>query len=313
MLNNAGTVYSASGDAHQAADLFREALAAREAALGPEHLEVAYTLANLAMVSAAEDRTLLIERALTIFDRQLGQAHTPDPRLRLATSFFTQDPRDALALIAPGCEALGRFASDRTQHARCMLFLGHHAREAGDQASASAAFREVDEIVTSSDREKLPLPTMELTELRGRAALATGRYRAAVTVLRDDLAELSEADNEWWQRGHRAELQLQLGLGLQALGQRTEAGEMLRAAVLGFGAAVTSSRTVLLQQRLAGARATLAAHLLASAMEPAGRAEAAALLDAAEQFYRSSGPGYAWRLPALSGLRGTGPAVDKDG
>ena len=53
---------------------------------GPEHLEVAYTLANLAMVSAVEDRMPLLERALRIFDRQLGQAHPQSLELRLATT-----------------------------------------------------------------------------------------------------------------------------------------------------------------------------------------------------------------------------------
>ncbi len=305
LLNNAGSVSWALGDAERGAALFREALAVREAALGPDHLDVAFTLVNLAMVTPAEDqeRMRMMQRALTIFDDRLGRAHPQTIEVRMAASLYATDPREAQTLLAPGCEALGRFSpDDRAQRARCLHYLGHHAAEAGDQTSASAAFREVDEIVASSDREKLPLPTMEFAELRGRAALATGRHRAAVDQLRLDLTGVQEGD-EWWQKRHRAELQLQLGLGLQALGRHVEAAEALRAAVAGFEAAATNSRTVLLQQRLAAARGARGAQILAGEADTLSRSEADALLTAAEQFYRSSGPGYAWRLPDLNGLR----------
>ncbi|HEY0136030.1 MAG TPA: hypothetical protein VGB85_18215, partial [Nannocystis sp.] len=84
--------------------------------------------------------------------------------------------------------------------------------------------------------------------------------------------------------------------------------EALKDAVAGFEAAATNSRTVLLQQRLAGARLARGTQILASTTEPVLQAEADALLDAAEQFYRSSGPGYAWRLPDLNGLRRRTPS-----
>ncbi len=304
LLNNAGSVHWALGDAERGAELFREALAVREAALGVNHLEVAFTLANLAMVTIADDmRVQLMQRALTIFDDQLGRAHPQTIEVRRAASLYALDPREAEALLAPGCEALGRFSlDDRAQRALCLYYLGHHASEAGDQAAASAALREVDEIVTGVASETLPLPKTELTAMRGRAALANNRHRAAVDQLRLDLADVTEG-REWWEQRHRAELQLQLGIGLQALGRRVEAGESLRAAVVGFAAAAINSRSVLVQQRLAAARVAFAAHLLAGEHEPVLQAEADALLAAAEQFYRSSGPGYAWRLPDLTALR----------
>ena len=302
LLNNAGSVAWALGDAGRGAELFREALAVREATLGPDHLEVAYTLVNLAMVTGSDsERTPLMRRALAIFDARLGRAHPQTIEVRTSASLYAVDPREAQALIAPGCEALGRFSpDDRVGRARCLHRLGHHASEAGDAAAASAAFREVEELLAAPEPEGLAGP--ELVELRGRAALANGRLRVAATLLREALAEDTGA--EWWQRRQRAELELQLGEVTQGLGQRGAAIDALRAAIVGFEAAATHSRTVLLQQRLASARVALASQLLAGHGGGEGQAEARTLLVAAEQFYRSSGPGYAWRLPGLEDLQG---------
>ena len=120
--------------------------------------------------------------------------------------------------------------------------------------------------------------------------------------MQTDLAT-APAGAEWWQKRQRAELQLQLGLALQALGRRDEARAALEAAVEAGEAAATSSRTVLVQQRLAGARTALAAHILAEKPDADTRVRCITLLTAAEQFYRSSGPGYAWRMADLSALR----------
>ncbi len=175
VLNNAGVVYMASGDPIQAAALFREALAAREAALGPEHLEVAFTLANLAMVSAADERVQLLQRALAIFDRALGRAHPQTIEVRLAASFYAFDPREAQALVAPGCEALGRFSpDDQAQRARCLAYLGHHLAEAGEAKAAAAAFAEV-EAVLPQDLEGLHVTAIDGAQMRGRAALYSGK------------------------------------------------------------------------------------------------------------------------------------------
>ncbi len=301
LLNNAGSANWALGEMERGTALFREALAVRERALGPGHLDVAYTLFNLATAPSADhaERSRLIARALAIFDDHLGQAHPQTVQARMDASLYVIDPREARILLAPACEALGRFFPEaRAERARCLHYLGHHASEAGDPVAASAAFFEVDDIVLSSEREHRPLSlTVEETEeLRGRAALARGRYAAAVERLRLALDD-SEGWDEWWLKRYRAELQFQLGLGLQALGHRAEAGKAFRAAVSGFAVAAAKSRSVLVKQRLAVAQVALATHLLEVDISPAVRAEADALVAAAGEFYRRSGPGYAWRLP----------------
>ncbi len=299
--NNAGAVYMASGDLVRAAAMFREALAVREAALGPEHLEVAYTLANLAMVGPESERQQLFARALQIFDRQLGQAHPQNLELRLAASYFMLDPREARALIAPGCDALGRFASDPSQRMRCLGFLGHHASEAGDVEAASAAFLAIASLSAPGAATDLDMQPVEVAELRGYAALYTGDHTGAVALLRDALTGQRYGD-EQWQRRHRAELELLLGLHRERLGDRAGAREALRAAVDGFVAASGAAPDILLQQRLARARAALAAVLLSDGAS-ADRSTASQLLGAAEQWYRASGPGYEWRLHELELLR----------
>ncbi len=301
LLNNAGAVAMAVGDAERGAALFREALAVREAALGGQHLEVAFTLVNLAMVSQQPgERMGLLQRALGIFDHELGEAHPQTIDVRQTASLYASDPREARSLLAPGCAALGRFSpDDRARRARCLGFLAHHAAEAGDDAAAAEALREVDELLGGA--EAPPMPTPEAAALRGRAALYTGRSRPAATLLRSALAE-NPSPAEPWQKRQNAELELLLGLHLERLAQNDEAGAALSRAVTGFEVATAGSRDVLLQQRLAAARVASAAHSLSGAAGPEERRRAAALLTAAEQFYRSSGDGYAWRMPALRDL-----------
>ena len=300
VLNNAGAVHLASGDRPQAASLFREALTEREATLGRDHLEVAFTLVNLAMVGAADERIPLLRRALEILDRQLGQAHPQTLEARLAASMLLQDPREARAMIAPGCAALARFApGDRTRRARCEAVLGHHAAEAGDHRTAGSAFLTADSLLATADPTSLRMTTSELAEIRGRAALYTGEHRDAIALLRAGLAELSDSD-EWWQRLRRAELSLLLGLHLEKTLDPAAATNALTLAVTDFERASAEAPDILQQQRLASARAALAAHLLA---DPTTQGRAAELLTAAERWYRDAGPGYTWRLGPLGSLR----------
>jgi tetratricopeptide (TPR) repeat protein len=300
LLNNAGVVYMAGGDPLRAAALFREALAAREATLGPEHLEVAFTLANLAMVSPADERVPLLQRALAIFDQTLGRAHPQTIEVRLAASFYALDPREAQALVAPGCEALGRFSpDDQAQRARCLAHLGHHTAEAGDAQAAAAAFAEA-VAVLPHDLEGLHLTTIDVAQIHGRAALYSGEHRPAIDRLRDQLAALGGDD--WWQREQRAELLLLLGLHLERLGDREGAGAALGSAIREFSAVASSSPDVLLRQRLAEARVALAIHLLADRPNPDDRRQATNLVHAASTWYRGAGAGYAWRIPELVAL-----------
>ena len=242
----------------------------------------------------------LLQRALEILDHSLGRAHPQTIEVRLAASFYALDPREARALIAPGCEALGRFSpNDQAQRARCLSFLGHHAAEAGEREAAAAAFAEV-EAVLPADTSDLRIPAIDIAQMRGRAALHSGKHRQAIDLLRSQLSIV--AGEEWWQRRHRAEIQLLLGLHLERVGDREGAGEALAAAVREFTEVASGSPDVLLQQRLAGARSALADHLLAGRPDPEQRRQATILLHQADEWYRGAGAGYAWRTAELAAL-----------
>jgi hypothetical protein len=304
VLNNAGALHLARGDAARAETMFREALVAREAALGPDHVDVAFTLVNLAIVRQADARERM-QRAVAILDRRLGLAHPQTVEVRLAASLHDRDPDAARALLAPGCDALDRLApDDHDARARCLGHLGHHAAEAGDEAGARAAFTAVAGLLR--DEATTRLPALEAAQLRGRAALYTGEHRDSVARLRAGLPA-DGAATQGWQRRHHAELALLLALHLQALGLGDEARTAAAAAVAGYEQAQTGARDVLLQQRLAAARLTLAELLIAGPQHDDARARADAQLDAAERWYAGAGPGYAWRLRSIAALRERSP------
>jgi eukaryotic-like serine/threonine-protein kinase len=303
VLNNGGAVYLGIGEAGQAEPMFREALAAREAALGPEHVEVAFTLVNLAMVSGVEaERIGLMQRALGIFDEALGPAHPQTIDVRVAASLHARDPVAARGLLAPACDALARYApDDRPDRARCLGYLAHHAAEAGDEAASTAMLLEVAELLQAP--RPRTVDDADVMLLRGRAALASRGHVRAIEELRETLAN-PRNDRDWWQQRHAAELRLLLGLHLIQLGYSSEANTALREAVEGYEKASATTRDVFLQQRLAFARLVLGRALLAG---PEGAREGSALLDAAERWYAEAGPGYAWRLLEIQRVRG--PAV----
>ena len=293
LLNNAGNVYMAVGDIVKAATMFREALAAREAALGPDHLDVAITRFNLAIVTPpGPERMQLVHRTLEILDQQLGPAHPQNLEIRLHSSHFALDPREAIALVAPACDTLARFTpDDHALRARCLAKRGHHAAESGDLATASAAFRDAEAQLDATD---IPLLAKDLVALRGEAALYTDRSAAVLDSLRASIAPTISAD-EPWQRQQRADFELLLGQNLDRLADPS-ARDALAAAVADYEAAPSSAIPVL--QRLAAARLALADHLDAHPSSPDDGTRATTLRALAEQWYRTAGDGYAWRLAA---------------
>ncbi len=292
LLNNAGNLYMATGDVDKAAALFREALDARETALGPKHVEVAYTLFNLAIVTpAGPERMQLVQRTLEILENQLGRVHPQTIEVRLHSSTFAGDPREARALVAPACDTLAPYTPDNhALRARCLATLAHHAAEAGDEPAAAAAFRDVDRLLASPD---VALPALELASLRARASLYTTSSPAVLDALRAAISPPT-GNEPPWQRSARGEFELLLGLHLAKLGQHSEARTVLTAAVTDYEAA--PSDELQSSQRLAAARIALADHLVAHPAAPEDAARATTLRSQADSWYRDAGPGYAWRL-----------------
>lgn len=290
LANNVGTVHLSRGARVAARTAFRAALERRQRALAPDDLELAYTLANLALVEdtpARRDQHL--RRALGILAAGLGPAHPQTQDLRLTAARNTLDPAAAQALLEPGCAAQARLTpEDQVGRARCLADLGHHVAEAGDAGRAATLWQAASELLRGQEA-----PGSEGLRTAALAALGRGGADEALLArLRAGVAALAGA-TAWWARGERAELQLLLGLNL---GETPAAMAALRAAVVDFVAVAEQGGDVFTQQQLASARVRLV-ELHARGLAPAEEIS----LDraAAEAWYRAAGPAYLWRLDAL--------------
>ncbi|WAS96008.1 serine/threonine-protein kinase [Nannocystis punicea] len=305
VLNSMGSALLAIGDLHQAEVTLREALAVRMAALGPRHVDVGFTLSNLALVvSGAAERETLVLRALEIFETELGPAHPHSAVIRIVASVSLTDPRMAAEVLERGCSVLERFAADRpAQRAMCLAHLGQRHEEAGELAPARSAWREAVALVRRLAPEDAAMTRAELALIRGYAALRLGPAGDEIAALRAAFAP-SGASGEWWLAVQQAELHLCLGLNLAAQDEVAEAREHLADAVAGLASVTGASlaRDMSLPRLLARARVELASLLLASQDEADGQ-RALVELDAAEQWFRGAGDAFAWRVAAIEGLR----------
>ena len=285
VLNNVGTVHLARQEPDQARAYFIEALALREAALGPAHREVAYTLLNLAVVTAPGPTRLgLLTRALEILEHELGPAHPEMVEARTAAAHLV-DPPAGRVLLRPACLALDDFlAGDLVRRSRCRFHLGRLATEVGDDDEARASFLAAD---ASAGPARAGLSPEESALIAGHVALVTAPSAAAIAPLRAALNALPEA---WWTRADAAELRLCLGQLLLRLGRAGEARTTLAAAVADYAALAGSDAQY--GPPHARARRSLAEALLALGEVRAARSHLLAVTD----FYRHAGPGFAGQL-----------------
>ncbi|MCY1009020.1 tetratricopeptide repeat protein [Nannocystis pusilla] len=305
VLNSMGSALLAIGDLHQAEVTLREALAVRMAALGPRHVDVGFTLGNLALVvSGTAERETLVLRALEIFETELGPAHPHSAVIRIVASVSLTDPRMAAEVLERGCSVLERFAADRVaQRAMCLAHLGQRHEEAGELAAARSAWREAAALARRLTPDDTALTRPEIALIRGYAALRLGPVGDEIAELRAAFAP-SGASGEWWLAVQQAELHLCLGLNLAAQGELDEARQHLTDAVAGLASVTVAAqaRDVSLPRLLARARVELASVLLAG-QGAVDRQRALAELDAAEQWFRGAGDAFAWRVAAIEGLR----------
>lgn len=305
LLNSAGAALLAIGDLPQAEQALRSALADQLAALGSRHVEVGYTLSNLAKVAPTqEERETRMLQALAIFESELGEAHPHSAEIRIAATSVITDPRTSVELLRKGCSALDRLAVDQvSQRAQCLAHLAGLYDECGEASAAREARERAARLARQIPPDDATLGVPEVALILGYAALGDGRLDEARAGLRAELKAL-ESTSEWWQQLLRAELQLCLGLGLAAEGRRPEAVEAVAAAVGGYEALVDAGtvRDVSLQRGLGRARVELAS-LLAKGGDAVEQQRARAELDAAERWYERAGDAFAWRLDQITALR----------
>jgi len=287
VFNNIGTVHLARQAPEQARRYLREALAVREAALGPEHREVGYTLMNLAVATdPGPAREELLARALAVLERELGPAHPEMIEVRLSAAHLV-DPAAARALLRPGCAALERFLADEVvRRARCLLHLGRLAVEIGDDADADASFLAAGALVPGEAARGARLTDFEAAALAGYLGAAIREPAGAIARLKTAIARLPDV---WWARADAAELRLLLGRNLLAAGRAAEGQAALEAALADHVALAASDPQF--APALARVRVSLA-----EALGPDDRAAARALLADAAGFYRDAGPAFARQL-----------------
>jgi tetratricopeptide (TPR) repeat protein/predicted Ser/Thr protein kinase len=298
--NNIGVLQLSRGDLEMARQAFETALRIREAS-GGDARDLAFTLVNLALVEPdAREREAHLRRALELFERTLGPAHPQTLDVRLVAGRHILDPDAAAELLAPGCDAQARFSPENlTPRARCLADLAHHREEAGQLREAMTLWAEADALLQrASAAGDVPLSKVDKLLIHAGAAAAG----ETVGPLQAELATFPAvgAPIEWWRQRDRADLQLALGVQLRGLARDAEAQSTLAAAVADFEASQHSSRDVFGLQHLARARLELASLRLEAGLQ---QEEISSLLDAAEAWYRTSGPTYAWRLTRIDRLR----------
>ena len=303
-LNNASAVRLGAGDVAGAEALLREALAVREAALGPDHLDTALTLTNLAMVvPQADERERLTRRALAITEAELGSAHPQTIELRIAAAARTADPRQGVDLLRRGCAAIERFAAENVvQRTTCLSHLGEHAEEAGDASTAGEARRQAAALLERIGPGDPTPYRAEVALIRGHAALLADARGPAIEALRAALADQAPGD-EWWQRALRAEIELCLGLLLLADGHPAAARDVLASAVDQLNVPDATAQDLISVRRLNRARVALARALLAGEANGNDVIRATAELAGAERWYAGAGEAFAWRLAEIAAIR----------
>ncbi len=300
--NNIGTVHMARGELPEARAAFQRALVRRERALAPDNVELAYTLANLALVEdRPAEREGLLRRALAIFTAALGPSHVQTLDLQQVAGHHTLDPVAAFELALPGCEALDRLhADDLERRSRCHASLGHFAAEAGREVEAASQWA-----LASQLAERTTMLPGERALMAGHAAVHhTGPPDAAIVPRLREVLMGMVGELPWWRQRQRAELHLVLALNLERLGRDDEAIASWSAALIDFVAVAGQNRDVSDEQYIALTRLHLATLFTRTGRE---RTEIAALIDPAIAWYRAAGDTYLERLRSLELLQGRLP------
>src|SRR5690606_15962660 len=134
---------------------------------------------------------------------------------RITASVYIRNPETARRTLRPGCDALVRFSpGDPVQRARCLAMLGYHSAEAGDSDESRLVLRQATALLANEHFDSDLIRGIDVTLIRGFAALDGGDHELAVEELRNTLAD--RQGDSWWRQREAAELELVLGLHLRA-------------------------------------------------------------------------------------------------
>ncbi len=313
LANNIGALLLFRGDQAGARERFQTALRLSTEDLARDPIDHARgPLANTAAVTPDPgERARLLDEAVRILDSKLGPDHPETLTLRYARAEYTHDPALAQVQLAALCPTeLTRRAERYDFCVPCFNRLGHVEDELGHSEAGATAMAQVraclDTPVLEVDRAPMDA---ELALADGYQSLLRGDPEAALVALARAEAIWAPMAEQWWIAPVFADVQLATARALVALHRDTEAIPRLESAIAALTTASTRDMARSPRQGLARAQTTLAEALWATAtlpdaIEPATtKSRALHLIDEAEAFYRTIGPGAAPRLTALAEWR----------
>jgi hypothetical protein len=237
--------------------------------------------------------------------------HDDTLTVRYARAEFTSDPTLAQAQLATLCPTeLARRTMRYDLCAQCFKQLGHVEDELGHSEAAAQAMASMRACLDTPvlEDERAPMDA-ELALADGYQSLLRGDPEAALVALGRAEAFWAPMAEQWWTALFLADIQLATARALVALNRPTDAIPRLESAIAALTTVSARDMARSPRQGLARAQTTLAEALWATAalpetVEPATtKSRALALIDEAEAFYRTIGPGAAPRLTALAEWR----------
>ncbi len=284
-------------------------------------------LKNLALVTDdMEERERLLDEVASVLDKTLSPLHPAASNLKLTQALLTPDPLKAAGRIREACPLI---ATDRAERlnlhcVECYHRLGHRLDELGERDAAAAAMTSglacLEGPIAEEDREVVQAWQ---ALIQGRLNLYRGEGAAAGEHLAEARRLMSPHRDKWWIALLLADVDLADGRRLLSADPGA-AIPLLEGAIAGFEPLREQAFDQLPSYGLASAQVLLAEALVAEVTRPADAAlaadadaapaldgrelttrtrRAAALLDAAEAYYRGAGPSYAERLAELDAWR----------
>ncbi len=331
VANNSGAVLAASGQKASARKLFRQAieLSRGDPLTRPIDFAGGY-LKNLALVTddPVERDQLFAEIAAT-FDRTLSPTHPVALDLSLTRAMQSADPREAAEHFAHTCPLIASH-NEGALYMRCAECYHRLAHTQDDLGQSDLAATTMAQALTCLNRHVLQEDQEVVSSWRallsGHQHLYSGDTIAAAVDLAEARRIMEPHRAQWWIALLLADIDLADGRRLAA-DNPGAAIPHLEAAIAGFEPLRERAFDRLPSYGLARAQTLLAAALLvdrgdtyedssnptatvSEAAQKSVQKRAKELIDAAEDYYRDAGPGYAERLSALSTFRATHLSAD---
>ena len=304
LLNNAGVVHLASGERQAARMTFERALAVKNRASGPPHIELLSVLSNLALeTSAPNERAQLAARATEEATRALGPAHPHTLTLRYIEGTHTVHSIDSLQILDRACRDYGRFHPDlREQRANCLYHSGTLDAELGNLEAAAARLSEAATLFPQKDQP------WRGTLAHAKSLLHQNILHDIPSVLATGRQSLDQAPKQWWNRQWLADYHLTHGMTMVAMGRYGAAVAVLERATDEFAHVVERSGNIAARRGLARAQLELALTLWQLSVAQQRRAQLGRAQEAAAQPERRVGRAVDLFTRAQSWYRSTSAA-----